>query len=157
MKKTMQKKLIVLLLVLAILTSLVLCGCGDKKVSKRVTIYLVDADRSAVECTAVTTGDNFADLLVEKQNELGIKYEDSAYGMYITSIRGWEMPANSFVSVLASFRTVEGSDAIYTDPSSQYNLHYVCMNGAECDSTLVGASSLPLVDGATYVLIIVRY
>lgn len=92
MKKTMQKKLIVLLLVLAILTSLVLCGCGDKKVSKRVTIYLVDADRSAVECTAVTTGDNLADLLVEKQNELGIEYEDSAYGMYITSIRGWECP-----------------------------------------------------------------
>ncbi len=156
----MKKRLAVLAIVLMLVLSLVFaCGCVDKgdKVTKRVTVYLVDADGGSVECTINTTGETLEALLIEKQEELGIEYEDSTYGMYITSIRGWEMPSNGFVSILVSFDSVEGSSVKYTDAESVYNYHYVCQNGVECDSSLFGAAGLPIVNGATYVLIILTY
>lgn len=136
--------------------TVIFCGCGDDS-EKTVSLYLIDADGACVECTIRTNASDFAELLEEKKAELLVEYEISTYGMYITSICGWEMPESSYVEILVSFHSVEGNIMTFTDPESGYNSHYVCLNGAECDSAIVGASFLPVVDGETYVLKITTY
>ena len=149
----MKKRSIVLLLAVILTLTCILAGCPEETGGvKSVTVYLVNGE-NVREFTFETDAKNLGTLIRARNTELGISYQESTYGMYISSVKGWEIDFNTqFVSILVSFNTVAGDFMIYTDPASEYNVHYVCANGAECDSATVGTDSLPIVDGATYVI-----
>ena len=154
----MKKRSIILLLAVVMTLTCVLAGCPQENGDiKSVTVYLVNGE-SVQEFTFETDAKTLGTLIRARNTELGITYQESTYGMYITSVKDWEIDTNSqFVSVLVSFNKIEGDLMIYTDPASDYNVHYVCANGAECDSSTVGADSLPVVNGATYVLYLASF
>lgn len=118
---------------------------------KTVTVEIVDEVNGYNKTFYIrTNAASLADLIDEKE-EWRIIYSGSPHSnMYITGVNGITAPNGYWVSLLTS-------DTDYQDTASPYKTEYTAKNGALCITTPVGASSLPLVDGETYVIIVIAY
>ncbi|MEG1710645.1 MAG: hypothetical protein RR054_05605 [Clostridia bacterium] len=154
--KNIFNKTITLLLIISLLFSFTACIEKDNAV-KNITLYLVNGENVTEYCFKSKAAD-LGMLIDEHKTDLKAEWTESSMGKYLTAIGGWNIKSDSqYISILVSFNKIEGNYIIFTDPSSAYNTHYEAKNGAKCDSSTVGASSLPLVDGETYVLILLSF
>ena len=152
MKKNNFKLILISLLLFSML--FVLVGCIEPlKDEKNITLYLKNGDN--VQCvTLKTTAENLDDFIIENNKKLNVVFAEGQYGKYITDIADWKVDSTKeFVSILLSFQELEGDLRVFTDPTSAYDYEYIAPNGAECHSSNYGVSQIPLVDGATYVLV----
>lgn len=116
---------------------------------KTVSIDLVDEANGLNEHYQFRVNSaSLGELIKANKDKLKIEYSDGAYGMFITSIGGFAVDASkAYVAILTS-------DSEFIDSASSWNVTANNSKGVPCTSSTVGADTLALKDGQSYILIV---
>ena len=149
------------ILAVAFLATLMLFAVGCKGLKpatasgeKTVTVKIVNGE-NVQSFTIDTNVLYFSDVFVLLVNEkkVSAKYSYSAYGMYVTEIDGTAMTPTQY---WALFSDVEDELVSALTSTSDFDKPYE-MDGKSYYSALVGASSMPCLDGQTYLWVLTDY
>lgn len=141
-KRVLLIAIAIIVLMSVVMGALVACDGNDDTSTKKITVTLMDNEQT-VTTEKAFLGDVLKDL--KAAGLIDFEYENSQYGMFITSICGITPKINEFVGVYLS------SD----DPENAYLLAPpVTKNGITYYSAGKGADTLPIIDGMKYYLVI---
>lgn len=141
-KRILLIAVIIIALLSIVMGALVACNDNDDTSTKTVTVTLMDNEQTVTTDKAYL-GDVLKDL--KSKGLVEFEYENSQFGMFITSICGITPAINEFVGVYLS------SD----DPENAYLLAPpITKNDVTYYSAGKGVDTLPIIDGMKYYLII---
>lgn len=144
-KRILLIAVIVIALLSIVMGALVACDNNDDTSTKKVTITLMDNER-IVTTNKPYLGDVLKDL--KTAGLIKFEYQDSAYGMFITSINDKTLASNEFVSIYLSSDDPKNADLL---------IPTVTVGGTTYYSANKGADTLPIIDGVKYYLTIVAF
>lgn len=136
---------IVIALLSIVMGTLVACNNNDDTSTKKVTITLMDNER-IVTTDKAYLGDVLKDL--KTAGLIKFEYQDSAYGMFITSINDKTLASNEFVGIYLSSDNPDYADLL---------IPTVTVGGTTYYSANKGADTLPIIDGVKYYLTVVVF
>lgn len=158
-----MRKSALLLCVLLLATSVLFsfAACDDQTpetATVTATLTVCDLDKTVLFSQSVQTETVYLDDLLKEFAEADLVVctsTESAYGAYISAVevvgvKTLSPQTNQFISVYHDIST----DVTLGVSGSSYN---VTIGGKEYLSSTVGASALPVQDGATYVLMLCGY
>lgn len=141
-KRILLIAVIIIALLSIVMGALVACNDNDDTSTKTVTVTLMDNEQTVTTDKAYL-GDVLKDL--KSKGLVEFEYENSQFGMFITSICGITPAINEFVGVYLS------SD----DPENAYLLAPpITKNDVTYYSAGKGVDTLPIIDGMKYYLVI---
>ena len=116
-----------------IFSALCFVGCKQNKA--------VTGDYAVIVADDVTDGDTLLDYMKELRDEGSLSFESTTgdYGEYVTSINGKAQSGNSYWMLYTS------------DTDYASNAYTVTYEGQTYGQATLGASSLPIKEGATYI------
>lgn len=125
-------------------------SCVD---SVSVKAELLEKSDKLVVIKAVETGGSLEDALKALKNRGDLDYEGTVgdYGLYLSSLNGYEIKNNEFFAIYSTLGEYEGVS--YTD--EVYGTYDY--EGHLCASASYGASGLPLVKDEIYVITVSTY
>lgn len=144
-KRLLLIAVIVIALLSIVMGALVACDNNDDTSTKKVTITLMDNER-IVTTNKPYLGDVLKDL--KTAGLIKFEYQDSAYGMFITSINDKTLASNEFVGIYLSSDDPKNADLL---------IPTVTVDGIAYYSANKGADTLPIIDGVKYYLTIVAF
>lgn len=143
----------VLALIVVMCAAFLLCACDDaNNLQKTVTIVIGEGDSALT--TVETTG---AKYLFDVMNELAQKEENpvimngswSTYGLFVTEIGGVKAEGeNEYIAILTT-------DETYWDATDFAVKREI--DGKKYVMSVLGISSLPLVDGESYLFVLATF
>lgn len=116
---------------------------NDKKIN--IVITLMDNEQ-LVTTEKAYLGDVLKDLKAEGLIQL--EYQDSTFGMFITSINGLTLKSNEFVGIYLSSDDPANADLLIPTVTKDDITYY---------SSTKGADTLPIIDGVKYYLTVVVF
>lgn len=149
------KKIFAVVLLLALLIA-GLCACRDEIPDNsngvEITLTVCGKDKSILFEKTVKTDKSFLSDVLKETEGLSFVFSTGDYGEYIESVdvigkAKLEPASNEFISVFHNL-----DDPAYGEKGSPYN---VTINGTEYISSFAGVSSMPVFDGAGYLLMLV--
>lgn len=118
---------------------------GDVESKINITVTLMDNEQ-AVSTEKAFLGDVLKDL--KAAGLIQLEYQDSSFGMFITSINGLTLKSNEFVCIYLSSDDPTNADLL---------MPTVTKNGITYYSANKGADTLPVIDGVKYYLAIATF
>lgn len=144
-KRILLIAVVVIALLSIVMGALVACNNNDDTSTKKVTITLMDNER-IVTTDKAYLGDVLKDL--KTAGLIKFEYQDSAYGMFITSINDKTLASNEFVGIYLSSDDPKNADLL---------IPTVNVGGTTYYSANKGADTLPIIDGVKYYLTVVVF
>lgn len=144
-KRILLIAVIVIALISIVMGTLVACNNNDDTSTKKVTITLMDNER-IVTTDKAYLGDVLKDL--KTAGLIKFEYQDSAYGMFITSINDKTLASNEFVGIYLSSDDPKNADLL---------IPTINVGGIAYYSANKGADTLPIIDGVKYYLTVVVF
>lgn len=144
-KRLLLIAVIAIALISIVMGALVACDNNDDTSTKKVIITLMDNER-IVTTNKPYLGDVLKDL--KTAGLIKFEYQDSAYGMFITSINDKTLASNEFVGIYLSSDDPKNADLL---------IPTVTVDGTTYYSANKGADTLPIIDGVKYYLTIVAF
>lgn len=118
---------------------------GDVESKINITVTLIDNEQ-AVSTEKAFLGDVLKDL--KAAGLIQLEYQDSSFGMFITSINGLTLKSNEFVCIYLSSDDPTNADLL---------MPTVTKDGITYYSANKGADTLPIIDGVKYYLAIATF
>lgn len=118
---------------------------GDVESKINITVTLMDNEQ-AVSTEKAFLGDVLKDL--KAAGLIQLEYQDSSFGMFITSINGLTLKSNEFVCIYLSSDDPTNADLL---------MPTVTKDGITYYSANKGAGTLPIIDGVKYYLAIATF
>lgn len=120
---------------------------GNDENDKKINIVVTLMDNVQVVTTKKAyLGDVLKDLKAEGLIQL--EYQDSTFGMFITSINGLTLKSNEFVGIYISSDDPANADLLIPTVTKDDITYY---------SSNKGADTLPIIDGVKYYLTVVVF
>lgn len=142
------KKILILSLILicaiALCVSFTACSVENEG-SKTITLVIGEGDTATVFEDYKTNAEYLVDVLNELKAEEKITYTstESTYGAYLTEINGLCEASNIYIAILTTI--TEQQDVTTYAVKREYNdIEYI--------SSISGVTSLPIIDGAGYLI-----
>ena len=152
MKKTRGIAVLIVAAIMA-LTTIVFAACGSKTTQDGVS--LLESRNRLVVIEATKTGGSLEDALkiFKEAGELDYSGSISEFGLYLTSVNGYEAnaSANEYWAIYSTLGEYGG--VTYSNP--EYGTYEY--NGISCASASYGISGMPLVEGELYIITIATY
>lgn len=135
----------IIVLMSVVMGALVACKNNDDASTKKITVTLMDNEQ-LVTTKKTYLGDVLKDLKAEGLIQL--EYQDSTFGMFITSINGLTLKSNEFVGIYISSDDPANADLLIPTVTKDDITYY---------SSTKGADTLPIIDGVKYYLTVVVF
>ncbi len=83
-----MKKILSIVFTFIIVFTLTACNKNEEVVSKNISINVYDKDENLIYNSDMSTSSEYLFDVIKENDALKLKYEDSEYGEYITSMMG---------------------------------------------------------------------
>lgn len=144
-KRILLIAIAIIVLMSVVMGALVACKNNDDASTKKITVTLMDNEQ-LVTTKKAYLGDVLKDLKAEGLIQL--EYQDSTFGMFITSINGLTLKSNEFVGIYLSSDDPANADLLIPTVTKDDITYY---------SSNKGADTLPIIDGVKYYLTVVVF
>jgi hypothetical protein len=146
MKNFIKKGLaITLVLICAFALCLTLVACSSNEGSKTITLVIGEGETQEVFSNYKTDAEYLVNVLDELKADEEITYacEESTYGAYLTEVNELTNSADAYIYIFST--VVEQQDTTEWAEKRTYN-------DEEYVSVILGVSTLPVIDGASYMI-----
>lgn len=144
-KRILLIAIAIIVLMSVVMGTLVACKNNDDASTKKITVTLMDNEQ-LVTTKKAYLGDVLKDLKAE--GLIKLEYQDSTFGMFITSINGLTLKSNEFVGIYLSSDDPANADLLIPTVTKDDITYY---------SSNKGADTLPIIDGVNYYLTVVVF
>lgn len=144
-KRILLIAIVIIVLMSVVMGALVACKNNDDASTKKITVTLMDNEQ-LVTTKKAYLGDVLKDLKAE--GLIKLEYQDSTFGMFITSINGLTLKSNEFVGIYLSSDDPANADLLIPTVTKDDITYY---------SSNKGADTLPIIDGVNYYLTVVVF
>lgn len=144
-KRILLIAIAIIVLMSVVMGTLVACKNNDDASTKKITVTLMDNEQ-LVTTKKAYLGDVLKDLKAE--GLIKLEYQDSTFGMFITSINGLTLKSNEFVGIYLSSDDPANADLLIPTVTKDDITYY---------SSNKGADTLPIIDGVKYYLTVVVF
>lgn len=144
-KRILLIAIAIIVLMSVVMGALVACKNNDDASTKKITVTLMDNEQ-LVTTKKAYLGDVLKDLKAE--GLIKLEYQDSTFGMFITSINGLTLKSNEFVGIYLSSDDPANADLLIPTVTKDDITYY---------SSNKGADTLPIIDGVKYYLTVVVF
>lgn len=144
-KRILIVTIAVIVLMSVVMGALVACNNNDDTSTKTITVTLMD-NVQTVTTEKAFLGDVLKDL--KASGLIKFEYQDSTFGMFITSINDMTLASNEFVGIYLSADDPTNADLLIPTVTVGDTIYY---------SANKGADTLPIINGVKYYLTVVVF